>query len=71
MVTIVIILYELKIIYIIKLVVFFLIKMSITDAELEKYRMYIEEGTQEEAAQKLDITSGAVSEAIRNVEKKN
>ncbi len=47
-----------------------MIKMSITDAELEKYRTYLEEGTMDAAAQKLNMTSGAISEAIRNVEKK-
>jgi len=44
--------------------------MSITDAELEKYQVYLEEGTMEDAAKKLKITPGAVSEAVRNIEKK-
>lgn len=44
--------------------------MSLTDAELQKYRAYLEEGTMDGAAKKLGITPGAISEAVRNVEKK-
>jgi hypothetical protein len=44
--------------------------MSITDAELEKYKVYIEEGTMEAAAIKLGVTTGAVSVAVRNIDRK-
>lgn len=44
--------------------------MSITDSELEKYRVYLEEGTMQATADKLNLTTGAVQKAISNVNDK-